>query len=61
MQQVDELERLKSDLKLEEGPQAGAPPAVPTATRPSGASLMPAGKTAKVLFEYEVRRNFAVF
>lgn len=57
-----ELERLKTDLSLEDAPGAGAPPPVPMATRPGAAATSappapPAGKTARALYDYEAAED----
>jgi len=59
---VEELERLKTDLSLEDSPKTGAPPPVPNASRPGGGltnapPIPTAGKTAKALYEYEAAED----
>lgn len=57
-QQIDELQRLKQDLTLEEALPAGAPPPIPLATRPGAAQPEPpAGMRAKAVYEYEVSKR----
>jgi len=62
---VDELQRLKEDLTLNEAPAAPPPPPVPTGSRPGAAPAAPpappapapppvAGKRAKALYDYDV-------
>ena len=50
---MEELERLKQDLTLQDAPVAGAPPPVPMSTRP-GVEPSPTGMKAKAVYDYEV-------